>query len=129
MAMQRRSHGMRLTNRRVGCFLVLTAMAVLSVVRGQEDTRPGLDRRFTRTVRPCLETYCISCHGQQRPAAEWELSGFTTMATLMKDGRRWSQILERLEAEEMPPKGARQPMAEERRIAVHWFHAVREHET
>jgi hypothetical protein len=38
-----------------------------------------------------------------------DLSGFTTMAALMQDGRRWSQMLERLEAEEMRPKGARQP--------------------
>jgi len=39
-----------------------------------------------------------------------------------------SQILERLEAEEMPPKPARRPMPQERRVAVNWFHAVREHE-
>ena len=58
-----------------------------------------------------------------------DLSGFTTMAALMQDGRRWSQMLERLEAEEMPPKGARQPTPQERRAAVDWFHAVREHET
>ena len=98
-------------------------------MRGQEDVRAGLDGQFTRTVRPFLQTYCISCHGQQRPAAQLDLSGFTTMAALMQDGRRWSQMLERLKAEEMPPKGARQPMAQERRAAVDWFHAVREHET
>jgi hypothetical protein len=51
------------------------------------------------------------------------------MAALMQDGHRWSQILERLKAEEMPPKGARQPIAQERRAAVDWFHAVREFET
>jgi Protein of unknown function (DUF1592)/Protein of unknown function (DUF1588)/Protein of unknown function (DUF1587)/Protein of unknown function (DUF1585)/Protein of unknown function (DUF1595) len=57
-----------------------------------------------------------------------DLSGFTTMGALMQDGRRWSQMLERLEAEEMPPKGARQPMPQERRVAVDWFRAVREQE-
>ena len=118
-----------LTKRWAGYFLVLAATAVLSVVRGQEDARAELDGQFTRTVRPFLETYCISCHGQQRPAAQLDLSGFTTMAALMQDGRRWSQMLERLKAEEMPPKGARQPTAQERRAAVDWFHAVREHET
>ena len=112
-----------------GLFLVLAATAVLSVVRGQEDVRAELEGQFTRTVRPFLETYCISCHGQQQPAAQMDLSGFTTMAALMQDGRRWSQMLERLEAEEMPPKGARHPMPQERRVAVDWFHAVREHET
>ena len=50
------------------------------------------------------------------------------MAALMQDGRRWSQILERLEAGEMPPKGARTPSEPERRTAVDWFHAVRNYE-
>jgi hypothetical protein len=58
-----------------------------------------------------------------------DLSGFTTMAALMQDGRRWTQILERLEAGEMPPQGARRPTDQERQAAVSWFHAVREHET
>jgi hypothetical protein len=57
-----------------------------------------------------------------------DLSGFTTMAALMHDGRRWSQILERIESEEMPPKQARRPTPQERRTAVAWFHAVRAHE-
>ncbi|MCX6597664.1 MAG: DUF1592 domain-containing protein [Acidobacteria bacterium] len=107
-----------------GTVLVLAT----SVARGQVDVRAGLESEFTRTVRPFLETYCISCHGQQAPAAQLDLTGFKTMAQLMQDGRRWSQMAERLEAEEMPPKAARQPMPQERRAALGWFHAVREHE-
>ena len=109
-------------------FLVLAATAFLSVVRSQEEVHAGLEGQFTRTVRPFLETYCISCHGRQQPAAQMDLSGFTTMAALMQDGRRWSQMLQRLEAEEMPPKGARHPMPQERRVVVDWFHGVRDYE-
>ena len=110
-------------------FSILTTTAVLSVVAwGQQGTRAELDGQFTRTVRPFLETYCITCHGQQQPAAQLDLSGFSTMAALLQDGRRWSQMLERLEADEMPPKGARHPVPQERRAAVDWFHRVREHE-
>ncbi len=127
--MRRRSDRIELTTRWAGFFLILAATAVLSVVRGQEDGRAELEGEFTRTVRPFLETYCINCHGQQGPAAQMDLSGFTTMAALMQDGRRWSQMLERLEAEDMPPEGARHPTPRERRAAVDWFHAVREHET
>ena len=127
--MGRRTDAIELTKRWANYFLVLAATTVLSVVQGQADVRAELDGQFTRTVRPFLETYCVSCHGHQRPAAQLDLSGFTTMAALMKDGHRWSQILERIKAEEMPPKGALQPIAQERRAAVDWFHAVREHET
>jgi hypothetical protein len=119
----------QLRTRWMGFYLVLATTAVLGVARGQDEGRARLESQFTRVVRPFLTTYCISCHGQQRPAAQMDLSGFTTMAALMQDGRRWSQMLERLEAEEMPPKGARHPLPKERRAALDWFHAVREHET
>ena len=118
----------QVTTRWAGCLLFLTATAVPGMPGGQADVRAELEGQFTRTVRPFLETYCITCHGQQRPAAQMDLSGFTTMAALMQDGHRWSQMLARLEAEEMPPKGARHPTSQERRVAVDWFHAVREQE-
>ncbi|HUQ91045.1 MAG TPA: DUF1592 domain-containing protein [Bryobacteraceae bacterium] len=127
--MRRPTDRIELTTRWAGFILVLAATAVLSVVRGQDGIRAGLEGQFTRTVRPFVETYCISCHGQQRPAAQLDLTGFTTMAALMQDGRRWSQMLERLDSEEMPPKGARHPTPQERREVLNWFHAVREHET
>jgi hypothetical protein len=111
----------------VGLFLVLAAI-LHSVAQGQPGVRSRLEVEFTRTVQPFLKTYCATCHGPQQPAAQMDLSGFTTMAALMQDGRRWTQILERLEAEEMPPKGARHPTPKERRATVDWFHAVREHE-
>ena len=126
--MLRRTDRIEWTTRWAGFFFILAATAVLSVVRGQDDGRAELEGEFTRTVRPFLETYCISCHGGQTPAAQMDLSRFTTMAALMQDGRRWSQMLERLEAEDMPPEGARHPAPQERRTAVDWFHAVREHE-
>ena len=59
-----------------------------------------------------------------------DLSVYKTMAALLRDGRRWSQLLEHLESEKMPPVEARRhPSAEDRRKAIEWFQAVREHET
>ncbi len=127
--MQRWTDRIESTARWAGLLSILAATAFLGVVRGQEDRRAELEGEFTRTVRPFLETYCFSCHGKQGPAAQLDLSGFTTMTALMQDGRRWSQMLERLEAEDMPPEGVRHPTPQERRAAVDWFQAVREGET
>ncbi len=127
--MSRRTDPIELSTRWVRFLIILAATADLSVVRGQEDVAARLEGQFTRTVRPFLVTYCIGCHGGDRPAAQMDLSRFTTMAVFTQDGHRWKQIMERLEAEEMPPKGARHPAPEERRLAVDWLHAVREHET
>ena len=119
---------MKLTTRWAGFLVVVSAIVSASVAPGQGDVRAQLEAQFVRTVRPFLQTYCITCHGQRQPAAQMDLSGFTTAAALLQDGRRWSQIMERLEADEMPPKGALHPAPKERRAAVDWFHAVREHE-
>ena len=127
--MQLRRSQIGLATRWAALFVILTTTVIVSVVRGEEAKRTELEGSFTRSVKPFLETYCVSCHGQNRPAAQLDLSGFTTMAAFMQDGRRWSQILERLKAEEMPPKGALQPGPQQRRAALDWFHSVREYET
>ncbi|MEZ5353799.1 MAG: DUF1592 domain-containing protein [Bryobacteraceae bacterium] len=125
--MRRRTHRIEQTARRAGNFAVLAVTSVLIAAHGQE--RSALEREFARTVQPFLATYCIGCHGPKQAAAQMDLSAFKTMRALMQDGRRWSQILDRLAAEEMPPKGARHPSSRERRAAVEWFRAVREYET
>lgn len=127
--MRRRAGWTRCATRWAGCALLLTAMVNLGTVTAEERERTALERRFTGNVKVFLEKYCISCHSGERPAAQFDLSGFATMADLMHDGHRWSQILERVRAGEMPPKGARQPIALERRQVIDWFHAVREQET
>lgn len=108
--------------------LLAAAAMMPGMVQGQDTLPAALRKRFDQTTRPFLQTFCVNCHGAQRPAAQLDLSGFTTTTALMQDGRRWLQILERIEAAEMPPAGARLPSAEERRATVQWFHAVRDHE-
>lgn len=88
-----------------------------------------LQQQFTATVRPFLTTYCTGCHGSHEPAAQFDITRFTTLSALLQDGHRANQILERLQAEDMPPKGARHPLPQERRAALAWFHALRDHET
>jgi Protein of unknown function (DUF1592)/Protein of unknown function (DUF1588)/Protein of unknown function (DUF1587)/Protein of unknown function (DUF1595)/Protein of unknown function (DUF1585) len=114
---------------RVRIFLILAAVAFPGGARGQDVNRTDLDSRFSRTVQPFLHTYCITCHGKERPKAEMDLSVYQSMAALLQDSRRWSLMLERLEAEEMPPMEAKShPSAEERRGAIEWFRAVRDQE-
>jgi hypothetical protein len=107
--------------------LVLLVFPAVSLL-AQVDSRTSLETTFSRNIRPFVSTYCVTCHGPRQPAAQLDLSAFTSMTSLLQDGRRWSQILERLETGEMPPKGALAPAAEQRRAAVGWFHAVRNYE-
>ena len=46
--------------------------------RGQDTAGTPLERRFRETVRPFLETYCLGCHGKEKPKGDLDLSAFTT---------------------------------------------------
>lgn len=111
-----------------GVVCLVATVCSLNSARGQSNRGSELERQFDPTVRTFFTTYCVSCHGPSKPAAQMNLSRFTSMATLLADGRRWSQILDRVEAGEMPPKAARQPASAERQTVVNWFHAVRDQE-
>jgi hypothetical protein len=90
---------------------------------------PSSDRRFEDLVHPFLKTYCFACHGPRKQQAKLDLSGYTSIKAVLKNERLWDRVLERLEAEEMPPaKAPRHPTAHERRAVIEWLRALLEEE-
>ena len=106
--------------------LLAAASATAADSRGMDR---DLKRQFPRVVRPFLDTYCLDCHGPQKPKGDLDLSPFTTPESVTKDLQRWELVLERLEAGEMPPKKAdHHPTAIENRDMVRWIQALRSQE-
>jgi hypothetical protein len=90
---------------------------------------PTLERRFEEVVRPFLKDHCLSCHGPRKQEGKLDLSGYSSLAAVLKNHRAWDVVLERLEAEEMPPEEApRQPAPHERRAVIEWIKALRDRE-
>ena len=94
-----------------------------------EPPEPMLDARFTQTVRPFLQRYCLACHGEAKREAKLDLSGYASLAAVAQQHRTWELALDRLAAHEMPPEDAeRQPAADERQAVVAWIEAMRDAE-
>ena len=47
--------------------------------RGPETATSPLELRFRDTVRPFLETYCLGCHGKEKPKGDLDLSAYPTV--------------------------------------------------
>jgi len=108
--------------------LVLTGISPLAI--GADQAVAQLDGRFKSTIHPFLQTYCIQCHGNDQPEAGFNLNGYSSTAAVVRDGRRWSLLSDRLKAQEMPPHDAAlHPSAEARRQAIAWFESLRDYET
>ena len=103
-------------------FIVLTMAAV------PLGAAPALDRQFQQTVRPFVEKYCVGCHSGPTPAAQFDLKSYTTLELVIRDYPRWALVLEKLTAQQMPPKPVPPPPAEARHQVIDWIQAVRAEE-
>jgi Protein of unknown function (DUF1592)/Protein of unknown function (DUF1588)/Protein of unknown function (DUF1587)/Protein of unknown function (DUF1585)/Protein of unknown function (DUF1595)/Planctomycete cytochrome C len=82
---------------------------------------------FEQAVRPFLKTYCLGCHGERKQEGKLDLSTETSAARVLSNPGRWDGVLERLEADEMPPpKAPKQPTRDERRAVVAWLNSLRD---
>src|SRR5439155_8147960 len=107
--------------------MVLGSIAIPSM-RAADVANSDLERRFAQTVRPFLTRYCIGCHGGETPAAQFDLRAYSTLAAVVRDYPHWNLVMERLAAQEMPPKVAPQPSADDRQAVIEWVRAVRMNE-
>src|SRR5690242_13586077 len=93
-----------------------------------ETADTQLERAFSQTVRPFLTSYCIGCHSGATPAAQFDLRPFTNVAAVVRDYPHWNLLMEKLAANEMPPKPVKQPSADARQAVIQWVRALRTHE-
>ncbi|HEX4646928.1 MAG TPA: DUF1587 domain-containing protein, partial [Verrucomicrobiae bacterium] len=113
----------------LGVILILAFSWLSRPAWGADKALIQLNDRFSSTIQPFLQTYCVTCHGGEKPKGELDLSAYSSLAAVMKDVRRWDLLIERLKAEEMPPRKAKQfPSPAARREAIAWFQAVRDYE-
>ena len=112
--------------------MALAAGAISSAMAVAQPVAPAqapLERAFADIVLPFLENHCLTCHGAKKQEGKLDLSGYTSLAAVAKDHAVWKIVLERIDADEMPPeKASRQPSAHERRAIIDWIHELREDE-
>ena len=89
---------------------------------------PVLEREFSQTVRPFVDEYCAGCHSGAQPEAQFDLTSFATLSSVLEDLPHWTLLMERLNHREMPPDSEPQPPANLRQQVIDWVKAVRANE-
>ncbi|MFM8893274.1 MAG: DUF1592 domain-containing protein [Planctomycetia bacterium] len=84
-----------------------------------------LEGTFVRSVRPFLDTYCVSCHGAEKPEAGFELHRYTDFRSVADDLGAWSTILHKIGSNSMPPEGESQPPPAARAAVARWIETMR----
>ena len=97
-------------------FASLAVMVALlgTNARADDPTTPG----FETTVRPLVEKYCLSCHGEKRPKANINFTKFKDDTAIPGAADLWFKVADVLEDGSMPPKGKPTPAQADRERAV-----------
>jgi hypothetical protein len=114
--------------------LVLLIAALLGTARAARAGSPtptsaALERQFAGTVAPFVQTYCVSCHGGQKPKGDLDLTRYHRVDEVVLDHPRWTQVMDQLVGDDMPPaKAKRRPAPDERKAVVAWIESMRRYE-
>ncbi len=76
---------------------------------------------YEGNVKPLLDQYCYSCHGNGKHKGDLALDDYKDMAAVMKDRKRWALVMKNLESHEMPPENKPQPTPAERDLIQNWI--------
>src|SRR5215471_6487647 len=108
---------------------ILTLTLLSAAAWADEPTEQQLSTVFDGSIRPFVDTYCVSCHGKTKPKGDFDISPFSTMKSVTEDPKRWQLVLDKLKAGEMPPEKAKKhPTDQARQEVIDWITGVRRFE-
>ncbi|MHB1421653.1 MAG: DUF1592 domain-containing protein [Gemmataceae bacterium] len=83
---------------------------------------------YVTHIHPLIAKYCLSCHSTKLKKGSLDLERFASLDQVRKDLKPWQQIIEMVEAGEMPPKTKPQPTDAERNRLLTWIRDLLEAE-
>ena len=98
-------------------FLVMAACGVVLAAQARAEDAAA---DFEKTVMPVLVARCVGCHSGDSPEAKLDLSGPRRLDQLAREGEKWFQVMERIEAGSMPPEEAEPLDDAQKRAVVAW---------
>lgn len=94
-------------------------LALFPVVLAAQSTGDDLSVRYTRDVRPILESHCFKCHGPQKKKGGIDFSKST-----FGERRLWKKTLTQVEEHEMPPEGEKPLTTEQSGTLKAWLNGA-----
>lgn len=100
----------------------LTFVIAASAFAGQPVAHPHSASAFAQVaeqqIRPLFAKHCLACHGTEKPKGDLRLDQLSADLSDTATRDKWSAVLERLAAGEMPPKEKPRPPEQDVRLIL-----------
>ena len=82
----------------------------------------GAEPTYTKDIKPLLNKYCYSCHGEEKQKADLRMDQLNPDFVKGNDVEMWQEALDLINISDMPPSKAKaQPSRAERQLMVDWL--------
>ena len=75
---------------------------------------------FAETVNPFIENHCVACHGASTAKAGYRIDLLGTDFSAPSVAEQWQEVIDRINAGEMPPDGRPRPDVRQAAALVTW---------
>ena len=97
--------------------LLLCLGAALPASAAENGTTvPG----FREIAQPFIETSCLECHGEKKAKAGFRIDLLGADFARAKVADQWKEVIDRINAGEMPPEGKARPDVKQAAAFVGW---------
>jgi mono/diheme cytochrome c family protein len=76
-----------------------------------------------QAVAPFLQSHCLRCHGEKKQKGDFRMDTLSRDFSDLKTAEKWAEVMDRINAGEMPPEDEKQPLAAEIGGMVNWLSA------
>jgi len=94
--------------------LAYALLLTLALGTGPLCADEAAEKRLPDGTLEFFKVNCLRCHQGERPTGKLDLTRFQTVKSMTADPRRWSRIIARVQAGEMPPQSSEQPQPDAR---------------
>ncbi len=101
---------------------IAAALALLPSLAGAGES--DADRAFRSDVGALVSSYCVKCHGAEKPKAGIDLSAVADASSVARSRKTWGRVRDAIESGAMPPDDAPQPPGDRAERAVHWLQSA-----
>ena len=103
--------------------IFLPLLLIARLAPAAEPTHVADTAGFAKVVQPFIKDHCVKCHGPEKQKGDLRLdtlpNNFLDPATVEK----WSEVVNTMNAHEMPPEKEPQPKAQQAGVFADWIAA------
>lgn len=100
-------------NHRVRVFVTAIVVTLLSGKAVSADDQPAVTSISAKVVAPFLKQHCERCHGPKKQNGQVRFDEFSLGITSNDSAQRWQDVLDILNAGDMPPEDEPQPSSDD----------------